>query len=85
MSVIHITVPCILRVSGEEREFKFNMEIAEVPGDVEIVEVKQAKMEFIDNMAKVAEYCSNDVIATQAAYEKARQAEIDAGHISEDQ
>ncbi len=77
MSIIHITVPCILRVSGEEREFNFNMEIAEVPGDVEIVEVKQAKMEFID-MAKVAE-------ETQAAYEKARQAEIDAGHISKDQ
>ena len=77
MSIIHITVPCTLRVDGEEREFNFNMEIAEVPGDVEIVEVKQAKMEFID-MAKVAE-------ETQAAYEKAHQAEIDAGHIPEDQ
>lgn len=77
MSVIHITVPCILRVSGEEREFNFNMEIAEVPGDVEIVEVKQAKMEFIDT-AKVAK-------ETQDTYEKAQQAEIDAGHISEDQ
>lgn len=77
MSTIRITVPCILRVSGEEREFNFNMEIAEVPGDVEIVEVKRGTMEFVDT-AKVAE-------ETQAAYDKARQAEIDAGHISEDQ
>ena len=77
MKTIHITVPCILRVDGEEREFNFNMEIAEVPGDVEIVEVKQAKMEFIDT-AKIAE-------EAYAAYEKAHQAEIDAGHIPEDQ
>lgn len=77
MKTIHITVPCTLRVDGEEREFNFNIHIAEVPVDVEIIEVKQAKLEFID-MAKVAE-------ETQAAYEKARQAEIDAGHISKDQ
>ena len=85
MKTIHITIPCILRVDGEEREFNFNIHITDVPVDVEIIEVKQAKLEFIDNMAKVAEYCSNDVIATQAAYEKAHQAEIDAGHIPEDQ
>lgn len=77
MRTIHITVPCTLRVDGKERDFNFNMEIDEVPGDVEIIEVKQATMEFIDTAKVLKE--------TLAAYDKAHQAEIDAGHISEDQ